>query len=154
LQTWIRLKAELVAELGINLGHDDLGLLRRWLHSISAEERRAASLISITIGLREAALGGLFVWRFQNGAPTFIFAGFVAAQRRQDNFTSPDVATIRTQHGEAVGQLYSARRLCFSSGQPPLRVSADDAGTFLQICLFSHPDCNDRVLALVLIRPR
>ena len=75
-------------------------------------------------------------------------------QRAKSKRAAPDIAHHPDQHGEAVGRLYSARRLYFSSGQPPLRVSADDAGTFLQIRLFSHPDCSDSILALVLVRPR
>jgi hypothetical protein len=35
-----------------------------------------------------------------------------------------------------------------------IHFASDDAGTFLQIGLFSHPDCSDSILALVLVRPR
>jgi hypothetical protein len=35
-------------------------------------------------------------------------------------WSAPDIAPIRTQHSEAAGRLYSARRLCFLESSPTI----------------------------------
>jgi hypothetical protein len=46
---------------------------------------------------------------------------FVAGLGESDSVIAPDIAPIRTQHGEAAGRSYYARRLRFISEGAPMR---------------------------------